>query len=189
LFEELPSHIKKVTIHEVDEDDGFDVEVRESIEEVAKAKQFIAFSDSRQAAAYFSSYFSVSYDGILYGRLIRETLKSSKQNQIEMVQFIGDLYSKMKENNIIPFDDYLHCLKTKSVASYDYEKIKEQDAYSIAKLNAQSSSKYFFNFLMNKYVWIKSSGIDIYFYGIDLKDNKIQSNTEPFDNFDIVDYN
>lgn len=123
LFEELPSHIKKVTIHEVDEDDGFDVEVGESIEEVAKAKQFIAFSDSRQAAAYFSSYFSVSYDGILYGRLIRETLKSSKQNQIEMVQFIGDLYSKMKENNIIPFDDYLHCLKTKSVASYDYEKV------------------------------------------------------------------
>lgn len=41
---------------------------------------------------------------------------------------------------------------------------------------------------MNKYVWIKSSGIDIYFYGIDLKDKKIQSNTEPFDNFDIVDY-
>lgn len=123
LFEELPSHVKKVVIHEEDEDDGFDVEAGESVEEVAKAKQFIAFSDSRQAAAYFSSYFSVSYDGILYGRIIRDVLDSSKQNQIEMPQFVNNLYSKMKDNNIIPFDDYLHCLKTKSVASYDYEKV------------------------------------------------------------------
>ncbi len=87
------------------------------------------------------------------------------------------------------FDGEIRLVGKDYIASYDYEKIKEQDAYSTAKLNAQSSSKYFFNFLMNKYVWIKSSGIDIYFYGIDLKDNKIQSNTEPFDNFDIVDYN
>lgn len=123
LFEELPSHIKKVTINTNDDDDGFDVEVGESVEEVAKAKQFIAFSDSRQAAAYFSSYFSVSYDGILYGRLIRDELDSSKFNQIEMNPFVNNLSSRMKDNNIIPFDDYLHCLKTKSVSSFDYEKV------------------------------------------------------------------
>ena len=126
LFEELPSHVKKVTIHESSVDDGFDVDLTESVEEEAKAKQFIAFSDSRQAAAYFSSYFSVSYDGILYGRLIREELNSSKNNQTELPLFINNLSSRMKENKIIPFDEFLHCLKTNSVASFDYEKVAWQ---------------------------------------------------------------
>lgn len=123
LFEELPSHVKSVVIGKVEEDDGFDVEVGESFEEITKAKQFIAFSDSRQDAAYFSSYFSVSYDGLLYGRLIKNILDSSKYNQIEIPLFVNDLYTKIKENNIIPFDDYLHNLKSSSVSSYDYEKI------------------------------------------------------------------
>lgn len=129
LFEELPSHVKKVVIHnssEEDDDDGFDIEITESIEEEAKAKQFIAFSDSRQAAAYFASYFSVSYDGILYGRMIREELNLIKSNQIEIPLFINNLSVKMKDNKIIRFDDYLHCLKTNSVASFDYEKVAWQ---------------------------------------------------------------
>lgn len=87
------------------------------------------------------------------------------------------------------FDGEIRKVGKDYIASYDYEKIKEEDAYTITKLDAKNSSKYFFNFLMNKYVWIKSSGIDIYYYGIDLKDKKIYSDTKPFDNFDIVDYN
>ena len=122
LFEELPSHIKKVTIHEENEDDGFGDEPYETIEEIAKAKQFIAFSDSRQAAAYFSSYFSVSYDAILYGRLIMEQLKKSRKSQIEMNQFVDALASSMEDNNIMPFDEYLNRLKTNSMASFNYSK-------------------------------------------------------------------
>lgn len=126
LFEELPSHVKKIVIHENNENDGFDVDTSESVEEETKAKQFIAFSDSRQAAAYFSSYFSVSYDGILYGRLIQEVLNSSKNNRTELPLFISNLATRMKDNKIIPFDEYLHCLKTNSLASYDYEKVAWQ---------------------------------------------------------------
>ncbi len=124
LFEELPSHIRKITTVNNDEiDDGFDINQDESIEEVTKAKQFIAFSDSRQAAAYFSSYFSVSYDEILYGRMIVDELSKIKHNQIEVTNFVDNLSSMMKENNVIPFDEYLHSLKTNSVFSFDYEKI------------------------------------------------------------------
>lgn len=122
LFEELPSHIKKVTIRQ-EEEDGFDVEIGESVDEVAKAKQFIAFSDSRQAAAYFASYFSMSYDGFLYGKLIKDVLNQSTMEEIEVKTFIQNMSQVIKENNIIPFDDYLHCLKTQSVKSYDYEKV------------------------------------------------------------------
>ncbi len=124
LFEELPSHIKKVTIHSENdyEDDGFDIDIPETVEEISKAKQFIAFSDSRQAAAYFSSYFSISYDSILYGRLIMEELKNCKKDDTDMCLFVENLAGRMKNNNIIPFDEYLHKLATNSHSEYDYSK-------------------------------------------------------------------
>lgn len=74
------------------------------------------------------------------------------------------------------------------IASYDYRKLTTNDAHLSAALTGQTSAQYFFNFLMNKYVWIKSSGIDIYYYGIDKINKKIYSDTQPFDNFDIIDY-
>lgn len=86
------------------------------------------------------------------------------------------------------FDGEIRLIDNEYIASYDYEKIKEKDAYLVASQNAINSAKYFFNFLMNKYVWIKSSGIDIYYYGIDVNNKKIYSDTQPFDNFDIIDY-
>ena len=127
LFEELPSHIKKVVKknEEIDDEFEFDGE-KELVEEIQKAKQFIAFSDSRQAAAYFSSYFSTSYDGILYGRLIDETLKNIKKAQCELTQFAEILSSKMEEYNIVPFDEYLSNMKTDSKKSYNYEKMAWQ---------------------------------------------------------------
>ncbi|MDX9799386.1 MAG: hypothetical protein RBT05_11075 [Bacteroidales bacterium] len=86
------------------------------------------------------------------------------------------------------FSGEIRLIDDELIATYDYDKIKEEDAYSVAKQNAISSSQYFFNFLMNKYVWINSSGIDIYYYGIDVESKKIYSDTEPFDNFDLIDY-
>lgn len=79
LFEELPSY--KVTQEKIeynDDDFMFDDDDNEMIVNEVKeecAKQFIAFSDSRQAAAFFSSYFERTYTNILYKRLIVEALK------------------------------------------------------------------------------------------------------------------
>jgi len=104
LFEELPAYEKKIVLHQDDSGfEGFDVE--EDVIETPKAKQFIAFSDSRQAAAYFSTYFSETYDGILYGRLIRETaLKNIEEARI-IPQFVKALSGVFKRNNIAPFGE------------------------------------------------------------------------------------
>ena len=126
LFEELPSHEKKIIIHQ-SEDDGFDVaDTEDKVELVSKAKQFIAFSDSRQAAAYFASYFSMSYNSILYGRMIKNQMDALKSNNIEIPLFINNLTASMEENKIIPFDEYLMSLKSKGIPLFDYEKIAWQ---------------------------------------------------------------
>ena len=126
LFEELPSHEKSVIIHKA-EDDGFDIDdTEDKVELTSKAKQFIAFSDSRQAAAYFASYFSMSYNSILYGRMIKNQMDCLTSNNIEIPLFINNLTASMEENKIIPFDEYLASLKTNSITSFDYEKVAWQ---------------------------------------------------------------
>lgn len=121
LFEELPSHIKKVTLKTDNDFDGFDIDIGESVEEVAQAKQFIAFSDSRQSAAYFASYLSTSYDEILYGRLVYNTLLSQSNQQIEVNKFVDELTAVMEEKKIIPFDEYLHMIKANLISTNDYQ--------------------------------------------------------------------
>lgn len=78
LFEELPSYQSvSASIVETEDEFGFqdsDTDVQ-TLQMQNEAKQFIAFSDSRQAAAFFASYFEQSYQSILYKRLIVETMK------------------------------------------------------------------------------------------------------------------
>lgn len=73
-------------------------------------------------------------------------------------------------------------------ASYDYNKIQTKDAYETSKENGITSAQYFFNFLMNKYVWIRSQGNINYYYSINPQTKELEADTQPFDNFDIVDY-
>ncbi len=102
LFEELPAY--KVTLKQDadDEDDygfGFDAQQTEHTEE---AKQYIAFSDSRQAAAYFASYFSQTYQNILYKRLIVETIKQqpAEWHGSLISDFAGSLDAKFSQYGI-----------------------------------------------------------------------------------------
>ena len=103
LFEELPSY--KTVRETVEEDDdfgfGFDGEI-ENKQVVSEAKQFIAFSDSRQAAAFYASYLDQTYHGILYKRLIVETLKGYRDNWNGelVVDFVNDLAAKLEEYKI-----------------------------------------------------------------------------------------
>ena len=99
LFEELPSY--SVKIHrEKGSDDGFDFEDEGFIEErKPEAKQFIAFSDNRQAAAFFASYFDQSYRNILYKRLIVEELRGHPaewdgESVSNFVQTLAGLFEK-----------------------------------------------------------------------------------------------
>lgn len=74
LFEQLPATSIIRETKPVD-DLGFGDEEDTSEHSVKESKQFLAFSDSRQAAAFYATYFDESYRNILYKRLILESMK------------------------------------------------------------------------------------------------------------------
>ncbi|SES69158.1 DEAD/DEAH box helicase [Anaerobranca gottschalkii] len=79
LFEELPGYEVKKEVTKIDDDTGFSITLdyeKETLKNIAK--QFIAFSDSRQAAAFYACYLDQTYRNILYKRLITETLKDEE---------------------------------------------------------------------------------------------------------------
>ncbi len=102
LFEELPSY--KITIQEQTADDEFAPSSDEfgggTKNKERIAKQFIAFSDSRQAAAFYSSYLTISYNNILYKRVIVEALKKLQNDHEyfvpEFVNMVADEFSNHK---------------------------------------------------------------------------------------------
>ncbi|SHE39208.1 DEAD/DEAH box helicase [Caloramator proteoclasticus] len=114
LFEELPSYSIKQEIIEEEDDTGFGF--NHTIVNITKtnlAKQFIAFSDNRQAAAFFSSYLDQTYRNILYKRLIIETLKDSN-------------YSKRGKTFNIFIDELISNFEKYKIASNNVDLIKKE---------------------------------------------------------------
>ena len=103
LFESLPSY--KLVHERIEQEDdlGFGVNEDFVTRTVSEAKQFIAFSDSRQAAAFYASYLDQTYHRILYKRLIVETINSFKNTwKGEMItDFVNDLAAKFEEKGVI----------------------------------------------------------------------------------------
>jgi len=113
LFESLPSY--EITLEETDDEDEFGLESKAGYVERKKriAKQFIAFSDSRQAAAFYASYLNISYNNILYKRLIVEALKHiSYDKKITVPEFVDRLrneferYQVKGKNSSMEFSGY-----------------------------------------------------------------------------------
>lgn len=103
LFEEIPSYSIKQEIVQEDDDTGFgNSGISEIISKTNAAKQFIAFSDNRQAAAFYSSYLNQTYKNILYKRLIVETLKDNiyKARGKGLNEFVEDLIYQFEKYNI-----------------------------------------------------------------------------------------
>ena len=102
LYEELPSYKTVTEVVEDDDEFGFGGEQTTVKHKIAEAKQFMAFSDSRQAAAFFASYFDQTYRNILYKRLIVETLGLySAGEKIPVNQFIDDLASNFEKYGVL----------------------------------------------------------------------------------------
>lgn len=100
LFEELPSYKITLQNHTTEADDfgdefGFTEEIREKT-----AKQFIAFSDSRQAAAFYASYLNISYNNILYKRLIMEAMRNVSSCGSSIPEFVDRLQTEFESNHI-----------------------------------------------------------------------------------------
>lgn len=103
LFEELPSYSVKQEIVQEEDDTGFGFNSSsEVITKTNLAKQFIAFSDNRQAAAFYSSYLDQTYRNILYKRLIIETLKDEiyKTRGKTLSNFIDDLICQFEKYKV-----------------------------------------------------------------------------------------
>ena len=77
------------------------------------SRQFIAFSDSRQAAAYFASYLDSTYESLLYRRVVNEALVRNMENNDEcvtvksLIDFTTSimrekLFSESSKNNVNP---------------------------------------------------------------------------------------
>ena len=76
LFESLPSYRLSVIHSEETDDSGFGFgDEEDEVIRTKEAKQFLAFSDSRQAAAFYASYMDRTYKGILYKRIILDTIE------------------------------------------------------------------------------------------------------------------
>lgn len=105
LFEALPSytvtHVQNQP-SEDDFDDGFDDDFEsdsKTIQQAVGAKQFIAFSDSRQAAAFYTTYLNQTYTNIVYKRLVIETLKRPEYayGGKMLNAFVGDLMGQFEK--------------------------------------------------------------------------------------------
>ena len=104
LFEALPSYkVKQEKMVYEENDFVFDDEdINDVVTNIKEdcAKQFIAFSDSRQAAAFFASYFEKTYTTILYKRLIVEALKQKDfLGSIEL--FAGILQTQFEQYQVL----------------------------------------------------------------------------------------
>ncbi|MEI3503924.1 MAG: hypothetical protein V8Q42_09845 [Anaerovoracaceae bacterium] len=92
LFESLPSYKIAFEKKEIFYESGFaQIEEVNNEYKVSEAKQFIAFSDSRQAAAFYASDMDKTYKGILYKRFIVEVLRNGIDISGRPLSFFVDI--------------------------------------------------------------------------------------------------
>lgn len=115
LYGVLPSAIQKaapVQAESTDDEFGFGFEEcaapkNELISE-ALTKQYLIFSDSRQQAAYFASYFDGTYHNILRRRVLIEILKNNRRSYeggVSVKRLCEDLYAAFNLYQIFDEDD------------------------------------------------------------------------------------
>jgi ATP-dependent helicase YprA (DUF1998 family) len=99
LFEVLPSYKIIVEDAQIEDDSGFGFATSQQTNMTQEAKQFIAFSDNRQAAAFYATYLGQTYTNILYKRIVVEALKEIRDSQKANL-FIDDLTYFFEKYNI-----------------------------------------------------------------------------------------
>lgn len=108
LYNELPGEEHHVSIEEV-EDEFFGLSTKRKVDKVIpKSKQFLAFSDNRQTAAFFSSYLGMTYKSALNKRVICQTV-FEKEDQFKagmpMKQFVKNLSVEMEKYRLVNEDE------------------------------------------------------------------------------------
>ena len=109
LFNALPAKTSVQTQQTIDTDDfGFDFGDSMSIgheTETNMAKQFLCFSDSRQASAYFATYLDISYRKLLYRRMLTEQVEAMRR-PMKLADFCEDLSAVFDRHGILKGTGY-----------------------------------------------------------------------------------
>ena len=105
LFEALPSYKIKFKKHTEPDDSGFEWDdEEENAVKVQEAKQFLAFSDSRQAAAFYASYMDKTYRSFLNKRTILEVLMR-QENPMRAKQLVDLLAREFVNRGVCEEED------------------------------------------------------------------------------------
>ena len=170
LYEEIPAQAVEVleTVHEID-DEFFGESGSLSVKDIITRrveKQLLVFSDSRQEAAYFASYFDFTYNNILRRRLFIEALKEigeySSADGVEINAAAKKLAGLFEQHQIVDPDSSQkeawktilyeissndrNSLENIGLISFEYQAVpikqlgafKEADASTIQKILANS---------------------------------------------------
>jgi len=105
LYSELPGEQKKINIKTyIDPLFGEEVETKE--ESVTPlSKQFLAFSDNRQSAAYFATYLDNTYKDTLIKRILCQIVEEKSEAMeagISLKNFISTVADQFKRNHVFP---------------------------------------------------------------------------------------
>lgn len=81
---------------------------RQEVSKEAKAKQFLAFSDSRQQASFFKVFFQSNHERFLSKRLIWEVIKNNNYNKVKVGTLATSLEDMINEKHLFKdeFDAY-----------------------------------------------------------------------------------
>ena len=102
LYNELPGEIRHIT-KEFVEDPFFGNSVVEKEEAQIVEKQFLAFSDNRQTAAFFATYLESTYRDSLIKRIMHQIMEDNEerfQNGISISHFVNLLIARFEKTKL-----------------------------------------------------------------------------------------
>ena len=101
LFQELPQTEVRTQTTATQDDFGFGFGEGQTAQvEIERAKQFLCFSDSRQASAYFATYMDTTYRQLLYKRAIVRCLSTVEDDQ-PLGDFCEDLGALFRQSGVL----------------------------------------------------------------------------------------
>ncbi|MEE1096982.1 MAG: hypothetical protein U0K83_01500, partial [Bacteroidales bacterium] len=138
-------------------------------------EEFVSYDTIRNYESNDEVYLSKLVNGVRFNTWLKYNDSDPESKQIFFAdeETTDELLGYIKKENGV---DY---------ANYSITKINPNDAYLLAHSNAALCSRYFFNFLINRYVWLKTQGKPKFYYYMD-SNGEIMTEDEPVDNFDII---
>lgn len=111
LYDELPEYnfIEPKIELETNSDNPFDVFSENTRKDkITNSRQFLIFSDSRQDAAYFSSYLSSSYKQFIRRRAIFNLINENKESEVDIKVLVDQLSALFSNPNNQSFAEKLN---------------------------------------------------------------------------------